>query len=479
MLFDAIPFDLIWKRTHANKPAVPAFIHFLEKKLGARFFYDGDTLPRGQADLADTFETAAQLTAGGIIQSFSRTKTLPDEPPIRLWNVQCGTSDRHVTGGIAISDDRSSLVPALAEATERFLWFETRDYFRASRRATTAAIKKTGACLAPEIFAGFSETQRTLHKSLSLCEDSLYEWIRGTSLVSGETVMLPAQVVSGLYGIENQRTRKEPVIIVPITSGLATGPTREFARLNGILEILERDAFMITWMNHLSPRRIAVEDIRKKSKEFDVLCTMCEQYYLTVTIVRLVTDAPTYAIGAIVEDKTGIGPAVTVGLKAHRSLAHAARGAVLEALRMRHTVRWKNTHTPLDGGKKKEELVHIERAQYWADESRKDKISFLIEGEQEIAGDAPWEHDSLSEHLCRLQTWCADNDYSCVSVDMGVSKRNTSPWFVEMVVMPQMQPIHQTEHLAYLGGIRLQEVPAKLGFTVRDTPYMEEPHPFA
>jgi hypothetical protein len=55
---------------------------------------------------------------------------------------------------------------------------------------------------------------------------------------------------------------------------------------------------------------------------------------------------------------------------------------------------------------------------------------------------------------------------------------NVSPWHIEMVVIPELQPIHYSEDLPHIGGARLSEIPTRFGYTPR-TPFIEEPHPFA
>ncbi len=90
-----------------------------------------------------------------------------------------------------------------------------------------------------------------------------------------------------------------------------------------------------------------------------------------------------------------------------------------------------------------------------------------------------WERDSEKEHLARIIEWCRANDYEFASVDLGASRANVSPWHIRMVVIPELQPIHQNEKLPCLGGERLKSVPAKLGCIPRAVPFTEEPHPFA
>ena len=87
--------------------------------------------------------------------------------------------------------------------------------------------------------------------------------------------------------------------------------------------------------------------------------------------------------------------------------------------------------------------------------------------------------DSTEEHWVRVVEWAKGLRYECTSVNVGASRFNVSPWYIYMVVMPELQPMHQAERLIYLGGKRLREVPTKLGYTPAEKLFIDEPHPFA
>jgi ribosomal protein S12 methylthiotransferase accessory factor YcaO len=53
----------------------------------------------------------------------------------------------------------------------------------------------------------------------------------------------------------------------------------------------------------------------------------------------MITDAPTYAVCAVITDKTNNEPLVTIGMKAHPNKYIAAQKALLEALRIRQMTR--------------------------------------------------------------------------------------------------------------------------------------------
>ena len=91
----------------------------------------------------------------------------------------------------------------------------------------------------------------------------------------------------------------------------------------------------------------------------------------------------------------------------------------------------------------------------------------------------PWERGSISEHLERIVAWCRSRGYELASVPFTKSKKNVTPWHIEMVVIPPMQPMYFSETLPHLGGKRLAEIPKLFGYKPYTPPFTEEPHPFA
>ena len=297
MLIDAISFEVLWGK---SKPGIQAFVRFLERRLGGTFVFERARIPFGREDLVDLLEVAERLRAAKIIHSYGPVGGFPDEPRFFQWRATL-VHEGGVAGGMSRGSDRSALISTLAEAVERHLWYtvEFSDVVRASARDILAQ----GHVLLPEQFAGFTREQRANIQRLTLHPDAEYRWVCGQSLVSGKPVWVPAQVASGKYGIENFRKGHEPVILEPITTGMAAGPSQAFARLGGALEIIERDAFMITWLNQISPPRIDLAKFNKKSSDVRALLAKCARYRLSVDAMLLPSDAPAYTVCVVVHDE--------------------------------------------------------------------------------------------------------------------------------------------------------------------------------
>lgn len=481
MLIDALPFTKILQSAGKGfeTKAVGAFITFIEKRLSAEFLVNKDSIPNGRVDLLPLFKIATKLRSAGVITSFNQNFGYADEPLRYSWTVRCATPDRHMAGGMSASSDEDALVSALAEALERFIWFSDHHWLKHGERMSTKEVSRSGKSFIPPIrFAGFSPEQQALSKRLKLTDDSTFIWIQAQSVTKGKQVLVPGQIF--LSGRDGQ-FKDEPMIRTPITTGLATWPTKEGAILRGVLEIIERDAYMIAWLNQLRLPRIALEKIAAGRPSLLNLIERCRQYGLEPRAIRLATDAPTYAVCASVEDTYGNAPGITIGLKAHYDLGRAVEGALLEALRIRQNIRRRlDSDGEWPDHKDPAHIDHMERAHYWAKPGRDQKLRFLF-GEPTDKNDQLPEVTAQddTEQMDAILAWARSRDYEMVTLSLGESKYNVSPWQVEMVTIPELQPMHQNEHYRYLSGKRLKEVPRMFGYEPLEKPYADEPHPFA
>ena len=90
-----------------------------------------------------------------------------------------------------------------------------------------------------------------------------------------------------------------------------------------------------------------------------------------------------------------------------------------------------------------------------------------------------WDNLNETQHLARITGWCTEKKFECVTVSLGTSKKNPTPWFIEMVVMPNLQHTYLYENMRQLGGSRWQDVPKQFGYVPLDKPFVSAPHPYA
>ncbi|HTR18619.1 MAG TPA: YcaO-like family protein [Candidatus Paceibacterota bacterium] len=476
MLIDGVRFDDVAQENRGRR-AIVSFLEFIERRLGVTVLYDKRRVPFGRADLAEPLSVATKLIDRGVVSWYGPTEGLPDEPGVRHWICRVRDSAENFAGGSSVDNDTSALFAALAEGLERYIWWTQRDYFVRPRRGTIDEMRARFPIIAPHQFVSFSEAQRLQSSQFRLPPEASYLWIEGTSLVSGKKIYVPAQTVSAAWG-PFKVSPQEPLIRMQHTTGLATWPTRIGARLAGALECIERESYMIMWFNQLSLPRIHPSSLRTRSKTLDAIISRCERYGLRVHIITMLTDAPTHAVCAILEDPSPVGPRFAFGLKAHRSLADASEKAILEALRARRFTRKADPDEFYDPSKPVDDIGHRGRVHYWQDPEHARHLEFLVSGEEKDPVRAAWEDDTPQMQLERIENWCREKGYECVSVPLTSSKANPTPWHIEMILMPDLHPTHLAERMRHLGGERLQLVPRLFGYEPLEQPFVERPHPF-
>lgn len=480
MIIDGISVSEVSGRESVADRAVASFLKFIEKKLRVSVVRDARAEPF-DTSLSEPLRLAKILMEHGVLKDFGRGRNVfPDEPPIKSWYAICNDPTSHQTGGTTWESDSDALHAVLAECLERYIWFTQDDYFLDPTKTTTDGIQMRGMCVRPEDFAGFSQEQRKNRPERDLRDDAEYLWVGGTSLVRGSRIYIPAQTVSAVRSRITLHEDKEPIIRQQTTIGLATWPTLTGARLAGALEVIERDAYMIMWLNQLTLPRLSLQSLSARFPELARNFEACRKYGLKTHVIRLLTDAPTHAIAVLMEDTSGSVPRFTIGLKAHRSLPFAIQKAMTEALRARFFCRtWFEAGNAWDMSTPTHSIGHLDRLFYWSVPEHAKKLEFMIGGPEIEATAVEWDNDDEEAHLRRIIDWCAKKNYECISVSLGHSSKNPTPWHIEMVVMPQLQPTYLAESLQAFGATRWSDVPKAYGMSPLKKPFGERPHPFS
>ncbi|HET8893110.1 MAG TPA: YcaO-like family protein, partial [Gaiellaceae bacterium] len=182
----------------------------------------------------------------GVVRGVDEVLAQPSD--IGLANVVCetgfaellvGHGGTHLGAGSGTS--RAARAAAIAEAVERYsaCWFDDVD-------AIVATAAELGErAVEPARFALFSERQ---HRARGFPYARFTGETRVAWVPAREGVLVPAQLVYLGWELRPGEER----IAHATSNGLACGPTFSDAALTGLLELIERDAFMITWNARLS-----------------------------------------------------------------------------------------------------------------------------------------------------------------------------------------------------------------------------------
>jgi ribosomal protein S12 methylthiotransferase accessory factor len=307
-------------------------------------------------------------------------------------------------------------------------------------------------------------------------DSSTVGWVRGRSLVTGRDILVPAAFVYVPY--HYQRSRGEIPIAQPISTGLACGDSLEEATLSALCEVIERDAFTITWQAMLRRNRISLHDLP------DDLLDIVRRYHsvgLSVHLADITTDVACPTVLSVAEGFAPTSPAVAVAAAAHPIASVAARKSLEELAHTRKYAAQVMDYLPpvgvdIAGGHPE---VDGQRAhlRFYCPQEAKDAASFLWSGEAEVP--LPDPDPATDVRLDTLIAEVAATGEDVVAVDLTAPDIADVGLHVVRVVVPGFHPLHMGHLNRCLGGQRLRTVPARFGaegFSAEhDNPY---PHPF-
>src|SRR3989344_3167169 len=246
---------------------VSMFLEALETLLGKKLF------TKGFGDELDYIEPkilrfVLRLVDENIIRSMSFKYPIPDWPKVICAHLSLepitvpSGIPREISGSVgdgAAFDHNTAATKALAECLERYSVcnYDPNGLIRGS----FSELKNKGA-LDPNLFKAFSDKQLkdpVYYKNHYFDHSTRFSWTRAISFIDEKQFFVPAQLVFLLY----ETLEGEPIIRGMTTSGAAAGSSREMAAYNAICEAIERDSFMIFWLNKLTSPVIDLSDTDK------------------------------------------------------------------------------------------------------------------------------------------------------------------------------------------------------------------------
>ncbi|HUV72069.1 MAG TPA: YcaO-like family protein [Clostridia bacterium] len=432
----------------------------------------------------DTFSLIKNLSTvlGEIklVESFERVRQHYDEP--KFWYYSASISDKYLkhdgthfhskASGVSFFSQNKAVLKALAEAIERYNNFA---FFNKDISFTGSYSKLKKDAINPEEFLYFSDKQlrQTKYKKFKIDDKSLFRWTEMKSLNGKEKYLIPCQVIYLSY----RPTKREPIIYPSISTGAAGHSNLRSAILSSIYEVLERDAFMIYYLNKLKPKRYDLSS--SSSEKIKKLLDIAQRYNLKIISLDINTDLDIPAVASVVIDESGFSKAVSVGLKSHLDTESAIVGSINEAFHTRTWIREAYIQNPKNISET--ELIKNStiknRGLFWYSPKSIPKLDFFINN-LDLIRIKPTNVDlSEQNQLQILRKALTDKGYKVYYKDITSKYFRDTPFKVVKVVIPGMQPVYLNEKYPLQGGKRLQSVPGSLGY--KNTRKLNTyPHPF-
>ena len=190
-----------------------------------------------------------------------------DEPRLTIQTVRLGDLNRiwpsvkkswpksrsSIHGAGVGIDPKHCLTPALGEGLERYCT----GMYTEKQVIWATAHELGGEALDLDAIPRCSKAEMAHPRCFLVAPDKTapMRWVRGLSLVDGRVLYLPITMVFLYTGVASRGER----IWIQITTGCAAHTSFERALLAGMLEVIERDAISITWLQQLRLPRIEVD----------------------------------------------------------------------------------------------------------------------------------------------------------------------------------------------------------------------------
>ncbi|MBD2345137.1 YcaO-like family protein [Anabaena subtropica FACHB-260] len=418
----------------------------------------------------------------GIIRTINRfTKPYTEfEFPV-LWqaelaNFQLRQQQEDLRSGVGRGmTDEQAIIGAVGEAVERYCGSIV-DY----RQMIVSNYEDLGECaVQPPAFFSFSDKQYSEPNFPYPAFDPTIQtsWISALALASNQKVLVPACLVY----LDWESDQPGDFILPASSNGMASGPSLEFAAYSGLCELIERDAFIITWLNRLPAPRIYFDHRPGIETEF---ARHYARFDIELVAFDLTTDIQVPVVMAMIIDRSGKSPAVATGLGCHLDGSTALRKAIFEVCQSRF-----GDINRMAGGAganlhKYDDVKYLDdHSAFFYTTDRLGELDFLFAHDQCLkAEDLPTytsqvETEKLQSVITKLRSVGSES----YLVEMTTPDIASLGFRVVRTLASELIPIYFGYGQEPLGTRRLFEVPERLGYGGRRTEKDLNPcpHPMA
>ncbi|SRR6266851_499929 len=291
-------------------------------------------------------------------------------------------------------------------------------------------------------------------------DDQVVSWLPAVDLNDGTPVWMPTSLVYLDYTGNDSDTFFCP----PTSNGLAAGANLEAAALSALYELIERDSFLITWMNRVPQPEVIAPTAARIETTF---IRHYARFGIETRVFRLETDVPVHVMMAVLLDRSGQGPAAMVGLGCHPDPLLAFRKAIFEAAQTRPGYVHRFADRATWEGLRDYRDVHSldDHSAFFASTDRLAELDFLLEPTSRLdeATLPDLAAASTKDELDRVASSLRGVGCRVICADITTPDLHGYPVRVARAVATGLQPIHFGYGEERLGGRRLFELPMRLG----------------
>ncbi|MEL7454424.1 MAG: YcaO-like family protein [Pseudomonadota bacterium] len=389
-------------------------------------------------------------------------------PPRRTSRVKTMTNRQAAGAGI---DRETAIWSTIGEAIERYAGM----IYDVDAVVLSCASDLRGArVITPAQFIQFSDQQYADPDFPfdAYTDDKLVGWTKAENMDDGQPVWVPAALTFMGY----EQMSSEEWQMDAYSTGLACGPTAEWATITALRELVERDSFSLHWAARRTPPIIdlyAIAD-RVDPRLFKLL----EQSGATLNLRDVTTELGIPTVLSIVTPPSG--PGLALGASCHPDPAKAVEKAIVESF---HTYNWL-----LEMERWPKRVMALEEISSFSDHVQFHRDPDNAHLTDFLRADAPpsrlFDEDALcspslsqEEMLTAMVGRLADHGHEVFVVDMTPADVAALDFEVRKVLSPGLQPLWCGRLGAFEDRRRFDVFLKAFGLPA-ETPINNDPHPF-
>jgi ribosomal protein S12 methylthiotransferase accessory factor len=301
--------------------------------------------------------------------------------------------------------------------------------------------------------------------------DAKIRWLRGVDLITASDVWVPA--VMACYKLQGDR--REERFWYRISTGYAVHSDPVEALVRGIIEVAERDASALVWLQKLPLPELADSHPGWSSPGVEYLLDWCKRHFLEARLFDATTDIGVPTVYCLLRSEHDDRIRQVMGCSSSRTMPAAAEKTLLETI-MGRSLLCSVDEVP-DSFRKFVELEH--GARYMSDPTRAGAFDFLTRSPRRPCAEFNELPADPAAALRHLVTVLAQKGMQAVAVDHTSSELAAVGLTATSVLIPELQPMALHPLGQFRGHRRLREAPAAMGYRVLPEEEMNPwPQPF-
>ncbi|MHA7138642.1 TOMM precursor leader peptide-binding protein [Rossellomorea arthrocnemi] len=314
--------------------------------------------------------------------------------------------------------------------------------------------------------------------------DRAIDWVWGYSLIEERPILVPELLAYYSLGCSSSG------FVYETSNGCALGGSREEAIFYGIMEVVERDSFLLTWYAELNLPRL------------DPLTSEDEELQLMIERMRAVAGYDLYlydstmehgipSVFAMAKNRKDKGLNLILAAGAHLDPVRAAKSAIQELAGM-----MLNLDEKLEKNKANYEKMLVDdslvrqmddHGMLYGLPQAEERFTFLQDDSRpsrSFKEEFNWrsDHKDLTDDLKDILDRFRSRNLDVIVVDQTAPELEKNGLYCVKVLIPGMLPMTFGHHLTRLTGLeRVLNVPVELGYADRPLTYEQlnqKPHPF-